>query len=176
MKMYTGVLFADLRGFTARTEVTDSLAMAALLRRFYGCAERVLFPEAIIDKVVGDEVMALYLPDIQRRITREQVPRLMVDHALELLRAVGYDSPSGPFVEMGDGLDMGEAFVGNIGERAVYDFTAIGDVVNTAARLQGKAPAAKSCCRNGWRAVCPPPSVHLWSWSSRAKGAYRVAL
>jgi adenylate cyclase len=34
---------------------------------------------------------------------------------------------------------MGEAFVGNIGERAVYDFTAIGDVVNTAARLQGKA-------------------------------------
>jgi adenylate cyclase len=40
---------------------------------------------------------------------------------------------------MGVGLDMGEAFVGNIGERAVYDFTAIGDVVNTAARLQGEA-------------------------------------
>jgi len=137
--MYTGVLFADLRGFTSRAEVTDSLTVAALLRRFYGCAERVLFPEAIIDKVVGDEVMALYLPDVQRRITREQVPGLMYHHATELLRAVGYDSPSGPFVEMGIGLDVGEAFVGNIGERAVYDFTAVGDVVNTASRLQGEA-------------------------------------
>ena len=40
---------------------------------------------------------------------------------------------------MGIGLDVGEAFVGNIGERAVYDFTAVGDVVNTASRLQGEA-------------------------------------
>jgi adenylate cyclase len=46
------------------------------------------------------------------------MPRLMVDHAIALLRAVGYESPRGPFVEMGVGLDVGEAFVGNIGERA----------------------------------------------------------
>ena len=45
----------------------------------------------------------------------------------------------GPFVEMGIGMDAGEAFVGNIGERALYDFTAVGDVVNTASRLQGQA-------------------------------------
>ena len=74
---------------THDAEVSDSQTMADLLRRFYGCAERVLFPEAIIDKVVGDQVMALYLPDVQRRITREHVPILMVDHAMELLRAVG---------------------------------------------------------------------------------------
>lgn len=139
MKMYTGVLFADVRGFTARAEAGDPEDMARLLRRFYGCAERVLFPEAIIDKVVGDEVMALYLPDIQRRLSRETVADLMVDHARELLREVGYGSPAGPFVEVGIGLDVGEAFVGNIGERAVYDFTAVGDVVNTASRLQHEA-------------------------------------
>jgi len=137
--MYTGVLFADLRGFTGRAEVSDPATMAALLRRFYGCAERVLFPEAIIDKVVGDQVMALYLPDVQRRISRDEVPTVMLEHACNLLRAIGYDTPDGPFVEMGVGLDVGEAFVGNIGERAVYDFTAIGDVVNTASRLQGEA-------------------------------------
>jgi adenylate cyclase len=139
MKLYTGVLFADLRGFTSHAEVTDPEAVARLLRRFYGCAERVFFPEAIIDKVVGDQVMALYLPDIQRRITRDQVAPLMVEHALELLRAVGYGTDSGPFAELGVGLDVGEAFVGNIGERAVYDFTAVGDVVNTASRLEGMA-------------------------------------
>ena len=139
MMLYTGVLFADLRGFTARTEATDAMAIAGVLRRFYGCAERVLFPEAIIDKVVGDQVMALYLPDVQRRIPREAVPQLMVEHALELLGAVGYGSRDGPFTEVGIGLDVGDAFVGNIGERAVYDFTAVGDVVNTASRLQGEA-------------------------------------
>jgi adenylate cyclase len=139
MMLYTGVLFADIRGFTTRTEMSDASAVADLLRRFYGCAERVLFPEAIIDKVVGDQVMALYLPDVQRRITKEQVPELMVGHAFGLLRAVGYGSDAGPFVEVGIGLDVGDAFVGNIGERAIYDFTAVGDVVNTASRLQGEA-------------------------------------
>ena len=44
---------------------------------------------------------------------------------------------------MGIGLDVGEAFVGNIGERALYDFTAVGDVVNTASRLQGQAAAGE---------------------------------
>ena len=137
--LYTGVLFADLRGFTSHSESTEPAAVAGLLRRFYGCAERVLFPEAIIDKVVGDQVMALYLPDVQPRITRDQVPELMVQHAFELLRAMGYGSGSAPIAELGIGLDVGDAFVGNIGQRAVYDFTAVGDVVNTASRLQGEA-------------------------------------
>jgi adenylate cyclase len=133
------VLFADLRGFTSRTETSDPKEVAALLRRFYGSAERVLFPEAIIDKVVGDQVMALYLLDLQHGLAREQVPELMVEHAFALLRAVGYGSADGPFTEVGIGLDIGDAFVGNIGERAVYDFTAVGDVVNTAARLEAQA-------------------------------------
>jgi len=139
MTLYTGVLFADLRGFTARAETTDAATIAALLRRFYGCAERVLFPEAIIDKVVGDQVMALYLPEVQRRVAPERVPETMVEHALELLRAVGYGTHEGPFTEVGIGLDVGDAYVGNIGERALYDFTAVGDVVNTASRLQSEA-------------------------------------
>jgi adenylate cyclase len=63
----------------------------------------------------------------------------MLRHGLGLLRAVGYGTADGPFVEMGVGMDYGEAFVGNIGERALYDFTAVGDVVNTASRLQGQA-------------------------------------
>ncbi len=139
MKMHTGVLFADLRGFTAKSESTDPEQISTLLRRFYRCAEDVLFPDAVIDKLMGDEVMALYLPDVNLRIEAGQVPALMLEHARGLLRSVGYGSGNKPFVEMGIGLDVGEAFVGNIGDRALYDFTAVGDVVNTASRLQGQA-------------------------------------
>ncbi len=139
MKMQTGVLFADLRGFTARFDGGDPEQASHLLRRFYRCAEDVLFPDAVIDKLIGDEVMALYLPDLKKDIDHARVPELMLEHARGLMRSVGYGSSKGPFVEMGIGLDFGEAFVGNIGQRALYDFTAIGDVVNTASRLQGQA-------------------------------------
>ena len=137
--METGVLFADLRGFTERSEGIDPREVSESLRRFYRCAEDVLFPEAVIDKLIGDEVMAIYLPELQPSIEPEDVPVLMLDHARGLLRAVGYGSGTEPFVEMGIGLDVGEAFVGNIGQRALYDFTAVGDIVNTASRLQGQA-------------------------------------
>jgi adenylate cyclase len=144
MKMHTGVLFADLRGFTARVSAADPEEASILLRRFYRCAEDVLFPDAVIDKLIGDEVMALYLPDLKKEhLPRDAVPRVMLEHARALLRAVGYGSANPPFVEMGIGLDYGEAFVGNIGQRALFDFTAVGDVVNTAARLQGQAQAGE---------------------------------
>ena len=133
-----GVLFADVRGFTALSEAADPREVSALLRRFYACAEDVLFPEALIDKLIGDEVMALYLP-IYMKCGPPGVAPVMLEHARELLGKVGYGSAGGPLVEVGIGLDFGEAFVGNIGDRAVHDFTAVGDVVNTAARLQGEA-------------------------------------
>jgi adenylate cyclase len=139
MKMYAGILFADLRGFTARFDGADPVEASIVLRRFYRCAEDVLFPDAVIDKLIGDEVMALYLPILKRAMSPSDVPAVMLEHGRGLLRAVGYGSSKGPFVEMGIGLDVGEAFVGNIGQRALYDFTAVGGVVNTASRLQAEA-------------------------------------
>jgi adenylate cyclase len=139
MTMPTGVLFADLRGFTARFDDGDPEEASKVLRHFYRCAEDVLFPRAVIDKLIGDEVMALYLPALKRDFGHEEVPALMLEHARDLLRAVGYGSGEQPFVEMGIGLDFGDAYVGNIGQRALYDFTAVGDVVNTASRLQAQA-------------------------------------
>jgi len=143
-----GVLFADLRGFTALSEGATPQQTSALLRRFYACAEDVLFPQALIDKLIGDSVMALYIPIFVRPDRplvhagpeeRRLVAKVMLDHARKLLERVGYGTAEGPFVDVGIGLDYGEAFVGNIGDRAVHDFTAVGDVVNTASRLQGLA-------------------------------------
>ena len=135
MTQWIGVLFADLRGYTAHSEGADPAETSRVLRGFYRHAEDVLFPEAVIDKLIGDEVMALYLPDMSPDLTREQTPALMLEHARGLLRRPG----SEPSLPIGVGLDVGEAFVGNIGQRALYDFTAVGDVVNTASRLQGAA-------------------------------------
>jgi adenylate cyclase len=136
MTTEAGVLFADLRGFTHLSEQSDPEAISVLLRRFYACAEDVLFPEAVIDKLIGDEVMALYLPMFGRF---EEAAPVMLDSARDLLRRIGYGSAEGPFAEVGIGLDYGEAFVGKVGRRSLNDFTAIGDVVNVAARLQGEA-------------------------------------
>ena len=155
--MRAGILFADIRGFTSRSESSDPEAMSLLLRRFYRCAEDVLFPDAIIDKLIGDEVMALYLPDVLRNVDQDHVSELMLDHARGLLQAVGYGSEAGPFVEMGVGMDIGQAFVGNIGERALDDFTAVGDVVNTASRLQGQAAGGEVVLSDRVAAGLPRP-------------------
>lgn len=150
MTLEIGVLFADLRGFTADSESRSPAEVSSKLRRFYGHAEKVLFPEAIIDKLIGDEVMALYVPPLMFAAASHdpdevstRVAPVMMEHARELLERVGYDTPAGPQFEMGIGLDFGEAFIGNIGDTAVHDFTAVGDVVNTASRLQGQAAAGE---------------------------------
>lgn len=144
-----GVLFADLRGFTATSEAQTPLEVSATLRRFYAHAEHVLFPEALIDKLMGDEVMALYVPTFMYPAThvddqlRTKIAEVMVAHARELLGRVGAGPPGTPELAIGIGLDFGEAFIGNIGNSAVHDFTAVGDVVNTASRLQTHAAAGE---------------------------------
>lgn len=141
-----GVLFADLRGFTTRSESITPEQASVLLRRFYSCAEEVLLPDALIDKLIGDEVMALYVPVLMRLTSgdpqdgdgRRRIATRMVEHARELLERAGYGTADGPAFEVGIGLDFGEVFIGNIGDGSVRDFTAVGDVVNTASRLQGQ--------------------------------------
>lgn len=150
MTLEIGVLFADLRGFTSASESRTPAEVSGELRRFYAHAEKVFFPEALIDKLIGDEVMALYVPpllmwdhDHVDDEVRRHVAHVMLGHARELLERVGYGSSAAPEFEVGIGLDFGEAFIGNLGDTAVHDFTAVGDVVNTASRLQGHAAAGE---------------------------------
>lgn len=132
------MLFADIRGFTALAETQPPEEVARLLNRFYAVATNVLTSQdAIIDKLVGDEVMALFLPGFAGQGYVEK----MASAAEGLLRGVGYRSGQEPWLPLGIGLGFGLAFVGNVGAGEVKDFTAIGDVVNTAARLQGEAKA-----------------------------------
>jgi adenylate cyclase len=135
-----GILFADVRGYTTLAEGKPPEEVARLLNRFYALAtEEISRRDGVIDKMVGDEVMALFLtgwtgPDYMER---------MVSTGEALLRGVGHGSREGPWLPLGVGVDFGLAFVGNIGAGEVKDFTALGDVVNTAARLQGEAQAGQ---------------------------------
>lgn len=129
-----------MRGFTPLAETRAPEEMARLLNRFYAVCVHVLsHHSAVIDKLVGDEVMALFVPGFAGK---EYVSN-MAAAAEALLHGVGYGSREGPWLPLGIGLGRGLAFVGVIGSGEVKDFTAIGDVVNTAARLQAHAKAGQ---------------------------------
>lgn len=135
------VLFADVRGSTAMGEQMEPTAFADLLNRFYRAATSVLLEhDAVLDKMVGDEVMALFIPGYCGAHYR----RAAADASIALLRAVGYADGQDPWLPVGVGVHAGLAFVGNVGGSGVLDFTALGDTVNTAARLQAEAKAGEA--------------------------------
>jgi adenylate cyclase len=126
-----GVFFADVRGFTTLAETSSAGEVAKLLAPFYADAREILLRhDAIVDKLVGDQVMALFIPAF---LTGDAIEK-MVAASIELVgRMDEADLP------VGAGCDFGLAFVGNVGQEDMKDFTALGDVVNTAARLQAQA-------------------------------------
>jgi adenylate cyclase len=115
-------------------------AYAAVLNRFYRAATEVLIRyDAIIDKLIGDEVMALFTPGI----CGPEYHRRAVEAASALLRSVGYGESSGPWLALGGAVNSGMTYVGNVGSEGVVDFTALGDTVNTASRLASSAAAGE---------------------------------
>jgi adenylate cyclase len=133
------VLFADVRGSTRLGGTTTASGFAELLNRFYAVATDVLLRhDAIIDKLIGDEAMALFIPGVAGPDYR----RKAVAAGVDVLRAVGYGTSAGPWLTVGVGVNAGSAYVGNVGS-AVVDFTALGDPVNLAARLQAEAGAGQ---------------------------------
>ena len=123
------VVFADVRGSTALGEGLTPTEFAARLNRFYKTATDVLIGhDAIIDKLIGDEVMALFIRGFAGDDYRADAARA----AIHLATAVT-DLP------IGIAVNAGNAYVGNVGSGSVVDFTALGDAVNVAARLQSFA-------------------------------------
>jgi len=134
------LLFADIRGSTALAEALSPSDYRHLVQRFYATAAEVLFRhDAILDKFVGDEVMAIFIP----ALTGELHAVLALDTGHDLLRATGHGDPGGPWVPVGVGVATGVAFVGSVADPPATTFTALGDVVNVAARLASAARAGE---------------------------------
>lgn len=143
-----GVLFADVRGYTTLTEQRPAAEVSELLNAFFATAVDILCRVAILDKFVGDQVMALYIPQLFGDAA--SLNGQMLADARELIAATD------PALSIGIGLDHGPAQVGNVGAGDVKDFTAIGDVVNTAARLQGVAGGGQIVASRRVVAEVPP--------------------
>jgi adenylate cyclase len=132
------MLFVDVRGSTRMAEGMSPASFSQLMNRFYKAATDVLIrTDAVIDKLVGDEVIGLYLP----LFTGPNHARPAVEAAQELLLATGHGDDQGPWLPIGIGVHTGVAFVGTVGgaEGTVSDITALGDNVNVTARLASVA-------------------------------------
>jgi adenylate cyclase len=134
------ILFADVRGYTSLTERLGTVEATALVNRFYEVASKAFLPlEGLLGQIAGDEVMALFVPGLAGRSYRQKA----VQAGASLLRGAGYGKATSSWVEVGVGIASGEEFVGNVGGGGFKDFTAIGDVTNTAARLTSAAQAGE---------------------------------
>jgi adenylate cyclase len=109
--------------------------------------------DAVIDKLIGDEVMALFIEGISGEHYRHRA----VEAGVDLLRALGYGTPEGPWLALGAAVNAGLAYVGNVGG-SVLDFTALGDAVNVAARMQSEAASGELLVEAGVDSTLPAAS------------------
>ena len=135
------LLFADVRGSTELAERVGPTEFQRQIDRFYRAATDALVRSAaLVDKLVGDEVIALYVPGV----AGEQHQRRAIDAALELLRVTGHGSVEGPWLPIGAGVHTGVAWIGAVGSStALNQLTVLGDAANTAARLASAAGAGE---------------------------------
>jgi adenylate cyclase len=145
------VFFGDVRGYTTIAETLSSVEATVLLQRFYETASRALLAhEAVLGQMAGDEVMAFFVPGLAGEGYRKKA----VAGARALLETIGYGTSEDVSMTVGVGICSGEQFLGNVGGGGFKDFTALGDVTNTAARFQSQAQGGEIVlCRMTYEAV-----------------------
>ena len=141
------ILFVDVRGSTSLAEGMSASAYGRLMNRFYKAATDALIrTDAFIDQYVGDEAVGLYFP----LFTGPNHARAAVLGAQELLRVMGYGGKQAPWIPIGVGVHTGIVFFGTISgsEGSVTDVAALGDNVNTTARIASKAGSGEALISN----------------------------
>jgi adenylate cyclase len=136
------VLFMDIRGFTSMSESMRADEVLVLIQEYLDEMSKLILKwDGLIDKYVGDEIMALWnapLPQPDHALFAIRCAYDLVDKApalQERLAARGL-----PRISWGIGINTGPAVVGNMGSRERLQYTALGDTVNTASRFCGAAP------------------------------------
>jgi adenylate cyclase len=137
LELQLAMLFADVRGSTTLAEEIGTSAFHRLINRFYRASTEVLVKtDALIDKLVGDEVIGLFVPGI----AGPDYTQKAVEAARALLEVTGHANSDGPWIRVGAGVHAGTAYVGAVGSsESMSDITVLGDAANTAARLASQA-------------------------------------
>ena len=134
------MLFADIRGSTSLAETMAPSDFRTLLDRFYNVAADAVFShDGFVDKFVGDELVATFVP----LLTGELHASRAVEAARELMKATGHGTVDGPWVPLGAGVHTGLVWMGAVGDGAAANMTALGDGVNVTARLAALAEAGE---------------------------------
>jgi adenylate cyclase len=135
------VLFADIRGFTAMSERENPERVVGLLNRYFSVMSEIIFSHGgTLDKYIGDGLMAIFgaptaSPDDAANAVRAAIAmQRRIESLNNELFADGL-----PPISVGIGLHTGEATIGYIGSNKRSEYTAIGDTVNLAARLESIA-------------------------------------
>lgn len=134
------VLFADLRGFTTLSENLPPREVVALLNRYLDCMAQAIEAEGgVIDKFIGDEVMALFGAPLAGSNSARRALRaaLAMRAALAVLNAE-LATEGQPPLAFGIGINTAPVIAGNIGSQRRRNYSVIGDGVNLAARLQSQ--------------------------------------
>lgn len=139
------VLFVDIRGFTTMSEVLTPQEVVSILNRYLTLTtDCIMKNHGTLDKFVGDCTMAIWNAPIPQEDYVMNACKAALD-MVEGSKALSQEllDKFGRTVSFGIGVHCGSAVVGNIGAEMRMDFTAIGDTVNTSARLEANAPAGK---------------------------------
>ena len=139
------VLFADLRGYTALTQSIDQVALTSLLDAFYDeCAAAIWRYDGLLNKTIGDAVFAIFNFPVRQTdhvaqavLAARDIQRRFRDRRDELTSLIGLRA-QGVEIGVGIGIDSGDTNFGEFG-RTHRDLTAVGTVVNRAARAQAVA-------------------------------------
>ena len=132
------VMFTDMRGFTSFTEAHTPEETLSMLNRMFGAlGEEVVTRSGTIDKFIGDSIMAFWNApvDVADHARRACEAALAMRGTLATLNSDGRLSG----IAIGIGISTGEALVGNMGLENRFDYSAIGDSVNVASRVEGES-------------------------------------
>jgi adenylate cyclase len=133
------ILFSDVIGFTALSERTEPEYVVALLNEYFKEMADIIFRwDGTLDKFVGDEIMALWGAPVEQPDHAELALRCALNMSAKLNELHGvWRSRGWEIMDVGIGINTGEVIIGNIGAQGKkMDYTAIGDHVNLAARVE----------------------------------------
>jgi adenylate cyclase len=133
------ILFSDIRGFTARSEDLSAENVVSFLNSIHTpLTQHVLDTHGTLDKYIGDGMMAFWnapieVPDHVRAALRTA---LRMQQTIEQMNQASPSAKTSERLAIGIGIHTGPACVGNTGSQQRFDYSAIGDTVNTAARIE----------------------------------------